>query len=252
MISLLPCKSWVFTLISQVVFSTLKFLRLCSYFSAERRKPPGTWKQKLFASDQMCAFADHHATCRTHVTYPVCNNAVSLILKNRADCKKTGSQQHPLLTRMIEHPPVSHPSSSQLVPIQEDGIACLESPGIVGAFLWSPVFIQCPHSLFSVPSRGCGFWFKMVFFLFQVLLIFAKEDSQSDGFWWACDRAGYRCNIARTPESALECFLDKHHEIIVIDHRQTRNFDAEAVCRYLSLSELLSKPPWSALNELPL
>ncbi|CAO2592936.1 High affinity cAMP-specific and IBMX-insensitive 3',5'-cyclic phosphodiesterase 8B [Lemmus lemmus] len=71
----------------------------------------------------------------------------------------------------------------------------------------------------------------MLFFLFQVLLIFAKEDSQSDGFWWACDRAGYRCNIARTPESALECFLDKHHEIIVIDHRQTRNFDAEAVCR---------------------
>ncbi|NP_001391619.1 high affinity cAMP-specific and IBMX-insensitive 3',5'-cyclic phosphodiesterase 8B isoform 11 [Mus musculus] len=65
----------------------------------------------------------------------------------------------------------------------------------------------------------------------QVLLIFAKEDSQSDGFWWACDRAGYRCNIARTPESALECFLDKHHEIIVIDHRQSRNFDAEAVCR---------------------
>ncbi|XP_060241569.1 high affinity cAMP-specific and IBMX-insensitive 3',5'-cyclic phosphodiesterase 8B isoform X5 [Meriones unguiculatus] len=65
----------------------------------------------------------------------------------------------------------------------------------------------------------------------QVLLIFAKEDSQSDGFWWACDRAGYRCNIARTPESALECFLDKHHEIIVIDHRQSWNFDAEAVCR---------------------
>lgn len=123
----------MFTLISQVVVSTLKFLRLCSYFSAERRKPPGTWKQKPFASDQMYAFADHHATCRTLMTYPVCNNAVSLILKNRADCKKTGSQQHSLLTRMIEHLPVSHPPSSQLVPIQEDGIACLESPGIVGA-----------------------------------------------------------------------------------------------------------------------
>ncbi|XP_048359997.1 high affinity cAMP-specific and IBMX-insensitive 3',5'-cyclic phosphodiesterase 8B isoform X2 [Sphaerodactylus townsendi] len=65
----------------------------------------------------------------------------------------------------------------------------------------------------------------------QVLLIFAKEDKQSDGFWWACDRAGYRCNIARTPESALECFLDKHHEIIVIDHRNSRYFEAEAVCR---------------------
>ncbi|KAK1200057.1 PDE8B phosphodiesterase, partial [Pygoscelis papua] len=65
----------------------------------------------------------------------------------------------------------------------------------------------------------------------QVLLIFAKEDNQSDGFWWACDRAGYRCNIARTPESALECFLDKHQEIIVIDHRNTRYFDAEDICR---------------------
>ncbi|KFP83800.1 High affinity cAMP-specific and IBMX-insensitive 3',5'-cyclic phosphodiesterase 8B, partial [Apaloderma vittatum] len=65
----------------------------------------------------------------------------------------------------------------------------------------------------------------------QVLLIFAKEDNQSDGFWWACDRAGYRCNIARTPESALECFLDKHQEIIVIDHRNSRYFDAENICR---------------------
>ncbi|XP_054042874.1 high affinity cAMP-specific and IBMX-insensitive 3',5'-cyclic phosphodiesterase 8B isoform X2 [Rissa tridactyla] len=65
----------------------------------------------------------------------------------------------------------------------------------------------------------------------QVLLIFAKEDNQSDGFWWACDRAGYRCNIARTPESALECFLDKHQEIIVIDHRNSKYFDAEDICR---------------------
>ncbi|GAB0203910.1 high affinity cAMP-specific and IBMX-insensitive 3',5'-cyclic phosphodiesterase 8B [Grus japonensis] len=65
----------------------------------------------------------------------------------------------------------------------------------------------------------------------QVLLIFAKEDNQSDGFWWACDRAGYRCNIARTPESALESFLDKHQEIIVIDHRNSRYFDAEDICR---------------------
>uniref|UniRef100_A0A7N8WTD3 Phosphodiesterase n=1 Tax=Mastacembelus armatus TaxID=205130 RepID=A0A7N8WTD3_9TELE len=65
----------------------------------------------------------------------------------------------------------------------------------------------------------------------QVLLVFAKEDSQSDAFWWACDRAGFRCNIARTPESAVECFLDKHHEIIVIDGRHSRYFEPEAVCR---------------------
>nr|XP_038026533.1 high affinity cAMP-specific and IBMX-insensitive 3',5'-cyclic phosphodiesterase 8B isoform X3 [Anas platyrhynchos] len=65
----------------------------------------------------------------------------------------------------------------------------------------------------------------------QVLLIFAKEDNQSDGFWWACDRAGYKCSIARTPKSALECFLDKQQEIIVIDHRNSRYFDGEDICR---------------------
>uniref|UniRef100_A0A673XHD2 Phosphodiesterase n=1 Tax=Salmo trutta TaxID=8032 RepID=A0A673XHD2_SALTR len=69
----------------------------------------------------------------------------------------------------------------------------------------------------------------------QVLLVFAKEDGQSDAFWWACDRAGFRCNIARTPESAIECFLDKSHEIVVIDGRHSRYFEAEAVCRSLSL-----------------
>ncbi|XP_026532920.1 high affinity cAMP-specific and IBMX-insensitive 3',5'-cyclic phosphodiesterase 8A [Notechis scutatus] len=65
----------------------------------------------------------------------------------------------------------------------------------------------------------------------QVLLVFAKEDNQSNGFCWACEKAGYRCSIARTPESALECFLDKHHEIIIIDHRNSRYFDAETLCR---------------------
>ncbi|XP_029431727.1 high affinity cAMP-specific and IBMX-insensitive 3',5'-cyclic phosphodiesterase 8A isoform X2 [Rhinatrema bivittatum] len=65
----------------------------------------------------------------------------------------------------------------------------------------------------------------------QVLLVFAKEDSQSNGFCWACEKAGFRCNIARTPESALESFLEKHHEIIIIDQRHSRYFDAEALCR---------------------
>ncbi|MGH0118978.1 UNVERIFIED_CONTAM: hypothetical protein FKN15_003527 [Acipenser sinensis] len=64
-----------------------------------------------------------------------------------------------------------------------------------------------------------------------VLLVFAKEDSQSNGFCWACEKAGFRCNTAKTPESALESFLEKHHDIIIIDHRHSRSFDAEALCR---------------------
>uniref|UniRef100_A0A665VSH0 Phosphodiesterase n=1 Tax=Echeneis naucrates TaxID=173247 RepID=A0A665VSH0_ECHNA len=65
----------------------------------------------------------------------------------------------------------------------------------------------------------------------QVLLVFAKEDSQSNGFCWACEKANFRCSMARTPESALECFLEKHHDLIIIDHRHSRHFDAEALCR---------------------
>uniref|UniRef100_A0A3B1JXH7 Phosphodiesterase n=1 Tax=Astyanax mexicanus TaxID=7994 RepID=A0A3B1JXH7_ASTMX len=65
----------------------------------------------------------------------------------------------------------------------------------------------------------------------QVLLVFAKEDSQSSGFCWACERANFRVSVARTPESALHSFLEKHHDLIIIDHRHSRNFDAEALCR---------------------
>ncbi|XP_056146450.1 high affinity cAMP-specific and IBMX-insensitive 3',5'-cyclic phosphodiesterase 8B [Lampris incognitus] len=67
----------------------------------------------------------------------------------------------------------------------------------------------------------------------QVLLVFSKEDSQSKAFFWACDRAGFCCNIAHTPESAVECFLDKQHEIVVIDGRHSHCFEAQAVCRLM-------------------
>uniref|UniRef100_A0AAQ4S3C8 Phosphodiesterase n=1 Tax=Gasterosteus aculeatus aculeatus TaxID=481459 RepID=A0AAQ4S3C8_GASAC len=70
----------------------------------------------------------------------------------------------------------------------------------------------------------------------QVLLVFAKEDSQSNGFCWACEKANFRCSTARTPESALECFMEKHHDLVIIDHRHSRHFDAEALyCCYLRL-----------------
>lgn len=63
------------------------------------------------------------------------------------------------------------------------------------------------------------------------MLVFAKEDAQSDGFWWAADRVGYKCNITRNPEGALECYLDKHHDVVIIDNRHHKNFDAETLCR---------------------
>uniref|UniRef100_A0A9J7Y0P2 Phosphodiesterase n=1 Tax=Cyprinus carpio carpio TaxID=630221 RepID=A0A9J7Y0P2_CYPCA len=66
-----------------------------------------------------------------------------------------------------------------------------------------------------------------------VLLVFAKDDAQSNSFCWACERAGFRCNVARTPEAALESFQEKNHDLIIMDHRHSRYFDAEALCRYV-------------------
>ncbi len=71
-------------------------------------------------------------------------------------------------------------------------------------------------------------------FVEQVLLVFGKEDAQSDAFWWAADKGGYKCNLTRHAETALECYLEKHHDVVIIDHRHSKFFDAEALCRYFS------------------
>ncbi|KAK3725689.1 hypothetical protein RRG08_043105 [Elysia crispata] len=56
---------------------------------------------------------------------------------------------------------------------------------------------------------------------YPILLVFGREDSQSDGFWWAAERLSYRCTIARTPENALEAYLSHHHDVVIIDARQS-------------------------------
>jgi hypothetical protein len=47
----------------------------------------------------------------------------------------------------------------------------------------------------------------------QILLVFAREDAQSDAFWWAAERGGYSCDIAVGAAAAMRCFLQKHHEV---------------------------------------
>jgi len=63
------------------------------------------------------------------------------------------------------------------------------------------------------------------------MLVFGKEDSQTDALTWAADKCGYQCNIAMNAESALESYLDKHHDVVFIDSRHTKYFDSEALCR---------------------
>ncbi|KAM4826268.1 high affinity cAMP-specific and IBMX-insensitive 3',5'-cyclic phosphodiesterase 8A isoform 2-T2 [Thomomys bottae] len=71
----------------------------------------------------------------------------------------------------------------------------------------------------------------------QVLLVFTKEDSQCNGFRKACEKAGFKCMIAKEPRAALDCFLDKLHDIVIIDHRIPRQMNAEALCRSIKASK---------------
>ncbi|XP_040113428.1 high affinity cAMP-specific and IBMX-insensitive 3',5'-cyclic phosphodiesterase 8A isoform X2 [Oryx dammah] len=72
----------------------------------------------------------------------------------------------------------------------------------------------------------------------QVLLVFTKEDNQCNGFCRACEKAGFMCTVTKEAQTALSCFLDKHHDIIIIDHRNSRHLDAEALCRSIRSSKL--------------
>ncbi|XP_014644143.1 PREDICTED: high affinity cAMP-specific and IBMX-insensitive 3',5'-cyclic phosphodiesterase 8A isoform X2 [Ceratotherium simum simum] len=72
----------------------------------------------------------------------------------------------------------------------------------------------------------------------QVLLVFTKEDNQCNGFCRACEKAGFKCTVTKEAQAVLACFLDKHHDIIIIDHRNPRQLDAEALCRSIRSSEL--------------
>uniref|UniRef100_A0A2C9K9X0 Phosphodiesterase n=1 Tax=Biomphalaria glabrata TaxID=6526 RepID=A0A2C9K9X0_BIOGL len=73
----------------------------------------------------------------------------------------------------------------------------------------------------------------------SVLLVFAKEDGQSDGFWWAAEKLGYRCTIASTSENALETFLKYHYDVVIVDARMSvhNGLDAEALCRSIKATK---------------
>ncbi|XP_038170258.1 high affinity cAMP-specific and IBMX-insensitive 3',5'-cyclic phosphodiesterase 8A isoform X2 [Arvicola amphibius] len=72
----------------------------------------------------------------------------------------------------------------------------------------------------------------------QVLLVFTKEDCQCNGFYRACEKAGFKCTVTKEVQAVLPCFLDKLHDIVIIDHRNPRQLDAEALCRSIRSSKL--------------
>lgn len=65
----------------------------------------------------------------------------------------------------------------------------------------------------------------------QVLLVFGKEDAQSDAFKRAADHGGYVNHIAKSSEAALELYIEHQHDLVVIDCRHSKQFDHESLCR---------------------
>ncbi|XP_074649717.1 high affinity cAMP-specific and IBMX-insensitive 3',5'-cyclic phosphodiesterase 8B-like [Tubulanus polymorphus] len=81
--------------------------------------------------------------------------------------------------------------------------------------------------------EGCTIYgpMKLKSKLMSVLLVFGKDDAQSECFKLAATKLDYKFDYAKSSDAALEKYLENHHELVIIDHRQTKHFDADALCR---------------------
>ena len=69
------------------------------------------------------------------------------------------------------------------------------------------------------------------FVLFQVLLVFGKDDAQCSGLRQAAEVRGYPCDVIKSSEAVIPLYIERHHDVIIIDHRSSRTFDGEGLCR---------------------
>ena len=50
-------------------------------------------------------------------------------------------------------------------------------------------------------------------FLPQIMLVFSKEDAQTDSFVHAAERGGYVCQICKTSEEAMEQYINVQPDV---------------------------------------
>eukprot|EP00795_Rhopilema_esculentum_P005879 gene5879-11206_t len=87
----------------------------------------------------------------------------------------------------------------------------------IGGFNATNELINLPHKTTKNPR--------------DVLLVFGKEDQQTDAFVSACNQGGYRSKIAHTSESAMEYYLRRQPEVTIVDLRSNVFFEGETLCR---------------------
>ncbi|XP_020904916.1 high affinity cAMP-specific and IBMX-insensitive 3',5'-cyclic phosphodiesterase 8A isoform X2 [Exaiptasia diaphana] len=71
----------------------------------------------------------------------------------------------------------------------------------------------------------------------QVMLVFAKEDAQTESFVQASERASYKYSICKTSEAAMEVFLNNQPEVIFIDMRDSSTIDGEKLCKNIRATQ---------------
>lgn len=93
----------------------------------------------------------------------------------------------------------------------------------------------------GLEEKVCGVQFGPMKFHpdpLQVLLVFAKDDAQCSSFCRACEWLGFRHSVVKEVQASLGCFRDHHHDIVIIDCRDPKKLDAEALCRSIRNEEL--------------
>jgi len=64
-----------------------------------------------------------------------------------------------------------------------------------------------------------------------VLLLFPRVDAQCGALERAADAGRYELNVARSTETALQSFVARQHDVVVVDTRQGSDVDAESFAR---------------------
>ncbi|KAJ7385255.1 High affinity cAMP-specific and IBMX-insensitive 3',5'-cyclic phosphodiesterase 8B [Desmophyllum pertusum] len=67
----------------------------------------------------------------------------------------------------------------------------------------------------------------------QIMLVFSKEDAQTDSFLHAAERGGYVCQMCKTSEEAMDQYINVQPEVIFIDMRGNSVIDGETLCRII-------------------
>lgn len=71
-------------------------------------------------------------------------------------------------------------------------------------------------------------------FVFQVLLVFARPDAQSEALERAAEAGHYETTVVRTGEAAVKSYVDRKHTVVIVDTRPAAlaaGLDAESLGR---------------------